>query len=127
MQTPANSFSERVACGILGCSFSDAARGTCLADRRRLRTSLTMRRLAVCVLAFLFLTCSLPAQQSGDAPGWPITNPMPSHGKVIPDPTIGLPRPETGPTDESCLLGAVDGAQRSAVRRGCAEAQIRKR
>ena len=68
-----------------------------------------MRRLAVCVLAFLFLTCSLPAQQSGDAPGWPITNPMPSYGKVIPDPTIGLQRPETGPTDESCLLGAVDG------------------
>jgi tetratricopeptide (TPR) repeat protein len=75
--------------------------------------------LAVSAVAFLFLTSSLPAQQAtspDNAPGWPIANPMPGHGRVIPQPTDGLERPDAPvQIEESCSLWAAEGLQRSTV------------
>ncbi len=71
----------------------------------------------LCVVTFLFLTSSLPAQQSSaqDAPAWPVTNPMPGHGHMIPNPTTGMQAPQDRPTDESCLLWMVEGTQQTTV------------
>jgi tetratricopeptide (TPR) repeat protein len=76
---------------------------------------LLTRALALSAFTLLFLAPSSSAQQSGDAPGWPITNPTPSHGKVIPDATVGFERPEKGRDDGTCLLWALEGAQGGTV------------
>src|SRR5215470_18318050 len=83
---------------------------------------LLTRALVPSAFTLLFLAPSLSAQQSGDAPGWPITNPMPSHGNVIPDATAGFERPERGPDEGTCLLWALEGAQRGTV--SAAELQV---
>jgi tetratricopeptide (TPR) repeat protein len=82
--------------------------------------------MAGCALALLVVSLPLPARQSqqtqsqqtqsaaGDAPGWPITSPMPSHGRVIPDPTNGMERPEST-SEGACSLWAVEEMQRATV------------
>lgn len=86
------------------------------------RAQLTSRfanALAVSAVAFLLLTSSLPAQQAtspDSTPGWAISNPMPGHGRVIPQPTDGLERPDAPvQIEESCSLWAAEGFQRSTV------------
>ena len=113
MRTPANLFCERTE--SRGDVFSHAARQTCVTARRLRIAGLLTCDLAACTFAILFLTSSLLAHQSGHAPGWPITNPMPNHGKAIPDSTVGLQRRETAPADEPCLLWAVEGARQGTV------------
>jgi tetratricopeptide (TPR) repeat protein len=94
--------------------------------QRSVRFRRAASELASFVVAFLFFLLPLPAQQSqqtqsqqtqsaaGDAPGWPITSPMPSHGRVIPDPTNGMDRPE-GASEGSCSLWEMAATQRATV------------
>jgi tetratricopeptide (TPR) repeat protein len=87
-----------------------------------LAANLFLRELAVCGLALALFTPLLSARQSQtgntpgtSAPGWPITNPMPGHGREIPDPTVGMQSPENGRTDESCSLWTVAAVQGSTI------------
>jgi predicted Zn-dependent protease len=80
------------------------------------------RKLAFAVLA---LTLWIPLFSAGQsqtgntpgtsAPGWPISNTLPGHGRVIPDPTTGMESPGADGTDESCSLWNVSVLHGSTV------------
>jgi len=92
------------------------------APRILLIANLSLRKFLVCASALALFTPLLSARQSQtgntpgtSAPGWPITNTMPGHGRVIPDPTTGMQSPETGFANESCSLWAVEAVQGSTI------------
>lgn len=58
--------------------------------------------------------CARQSKQGGDAPGWPITNPDPNHGRAPADPTVGMQRPNAT-AEESCSLWDGPSSSRSAV------------
>jgi tetratricopeptide (TPR) repeat protein len=103
---------EQVAPGISGIFARRVSSVACL----------FLRELAVCALALALFAPLLSARQSQtgntpgtSAPGWPISNTLPGHGRVIPDPTTGMESPDAGLSDESCSLWTVEAAQGSTV------------
>lgn len=76
-------------------------------------------------VALMVLCCVLPAiplqgQQtssgnSNDAPGWPVTNPVPGHGRMIPDPTTGMENPNNERSSESCSVWFLHAGERATV------------
>jgi tetratricopeptide (TPR) repeat protein len=108
---------KRIASGILG-NFTFGVAPQRPAAHVLLLARMFPSKLALGALALALLNPSLTAGQSQtgntpgtSAPGWPISNTLPGHGRVIPDPTNGMQSPETGPADESCSLWTVAAAQ----------------
>jgi tetratricopeptide (TPR) repeat protein len=106
MEMLANLSVEQVARRISGIRVSGAMRRN-LGYRGLLAARLLLKEMAVCAFAVGFLTPSLPAQQD-TTPGWPLHNSAPDH--ALPD-AVGLERPTSADTDESCLRWTVAKAK----------------
>lgn len=136
MEIPANLRIEQVARRISVIRVSGAMRRN-LGYRGLLVARLLLREIAVCALAVVFLTPSLPAQQA-TTPGWPLHNSAPDH--ALPDAVDPQP-PNIADMDESCLRWTaakvkgptisaatlkVPGKAKGEYRKGCSDLKVRK-
>jgi tetratricopeptide (TPR) repeat protein len=110
MKIPVTAHSARLAPRICGSAVSWAALRK-LRPRGRLVARMLLNKLALCAIAVVFLTPTLPAQQD-TTPGWPLHSSAPDH--ALPD-AVGSQPSNIVDADESCLLWTAEKAQRSVI------------